>query len=531
MKTLFVVFACLAVIVAGCGTDTKPVGPSAAVAPAAKIVTEETSTPETAASSTPETVLARLKAGGKYTTVSTPLEAFVHAAAAGDSASVASLAEAGINKEGQVRVNVGGSNSVRTALHAAAAGEHLVVVKYLVGQGASVSSTDANSATPLHAAVAAENLAIVKYLVGQGASVNAQDAWGETPLHYAAAYGNSAIVTYLLGQEADVTIASNAGLTPAETADLSAQTVVKADLSRAARAELDSLSIAYTAAAFIDSARTGNLAVVKLFVQSGMSVETVRADTVVIKRPVEPFYSFRGGTVLHVAAGAGELAVVRYLVGQGASLTATTTYGGTALFIAAAAGRLAVVQYLVGQGASLTATTTGGYTPLLIAVRYDHLAVVRYLVGQGASLEGALLLAVSWDHWELVRYLAGQGVSLEATDGYGRTVLHYAASNGHLETVKSLVENGASLTARSTNESYRQFHDRTALHYAAEAGHLAVVQYLVENGADVNARTKGPYVYLYLPPGYPGMTARALASLGGHTEVVAYFDSLDDDDE
>lgn len=250
MKTLFVVFACLAVIVAGCGTDTKPVAPASV--PAAKLATEETSTPETAASSTPETVLTRLKANGKYTTVSTPLEAFVHAAAAGDSASVASLAEAGINKEGQVRVNVGGSNSVRTALHAAAAGEHLVVVKYLVGQGASVSSTDANSATPLHAAVAAENLAIVKYLVGQGASVNAQDAWGETPLHYAAAYGNSAIVTYLLGQEADVTIASNAGLTPAETADLSAQTVVKADLSRAARAELDSLSIAYTAAAFID---------------------------------------------------------------------------------------------------------------------------------------------------------------------------------------------------------------------------------------------------------------------------------------
>ena len=444
MNSLFGILACLAVIVAGCGTDTKPVAPSSA--PAAKIVTEETSTPETAASSTPDSVLARLKAGGKYTTVSTPLEAFVRAATAGDSASVASLAQAGINKEGQVRVTVGGNSSVRTALHAAAAGGHLVVVKYLVGQGASVSSTDANSATPLHAAVTAENLAIVQYLVGQGASVNAKDAWGETPLHYATAYGNSAIVTYLLGQEADVTVASNDGLTVAETADLSSQTAdtadqpsqtaVKADLSRAARAKLGTLGIAYTARAFVDSARTGNLVVVKLFVQSGMSVST----------EVEVIYT-TSQTALHLAAYGGHLAVVKYLVGQRADVNAKNGRDETALHIAATYGYLELVRFLLGQGADVNAAAVGGYYPVAAA----------------DSGWTALHMAASEGRLAVVQCLVGQGADVEARTVYGETALHIAATSGYLEIMQYLVENGADVLA-TANRNW------TVFHYALHSG-------------------------------------------------------------
>ena len=177
----------------GCGERSMPVSPSG------KVVAEETSTPES--------VWAKLKSEGKYSTVGTPLEAFLWAAAGGDSLSVAAFVEAGINKEGQALVIAGGNGRERTALHAAAAGGHLAVVKYLVGQGASISSLDAARATPLHAAVIGENESVVTYLGGQGASMDAQDAAGETPLHYAAAYGNLAIVTYLLSQNSAILLA------------------------------------------------------------------------------------------------------------------------------------------------------------------------------------------------------------------------------------------------------------------------------------------------------------------------------------
>ena len=64
--------------------------------------------------------------------------------------------------------------------------------------------------------------------------------------------------------------------------------------------------IAYTERAFRDSAEAGNLAVVKLFVLAGMSVNT--ADD--------------GRTILHYAASGGSVSVVEYLVGQGLDVNA-----------------------------------------------------------------------------------------------------------------------------------------------------------------------------------------------------------------
>ena len=85
---------------------------------------------------------------------------------------------------------------------------------------------------------------------------------------------------------------------------------------QAARSELGSLGITYREAAFVDAAAVGNLAVVELFVVSGMSVNA-RVDG--------------GSTALHRAASGGHLDVVEYLVGQGAVVNATDDFGYTVL--------------------------------------------------------------------------------------------------------------------------------------------------------------------------------------------------------
>ena len=117
----------------------------------------------------------------------------------------------------------------------------------------------------------------------------------------------------------------------------------------AARAALESLGIEYTAGAFIEAAKVGNLDVVHLFVWAGMDIEAT---------------DHWGDTALHRAASWGRLSVVEFLVGAGASLTATTNGGtSTPLHLAAWWGRLAVVEFLVGAGADVTATTNDGETP------------------------------------------------------------------------------------------------------------------------------------------------------------------------
>ena len=64
------------------------------------------------------------------------------------------------------------------------------------------------------------------------------------------------------------------------------------------------------------------------------------------------------------------------------------------------------------------------------------------------------------------------------------TALILASQNGHLETVKCLVKNGADVNAidKDSNE--------TALIWASRNCHYEIAKYLIENGAYVNANDR-----------------------------------------
>ena len=265
-----------------------------------------------------------------------------------------------------------------------------------------------------------------------------------------------------------------------------------------ARAELTRRGIASTAATFIDSARTGNLEVVKLFVTAGWSVDVSNAEDF---------------TPLRAAAEGGHLAVVQYLVGQGASLEDTTDDSRTLLHYAASGGSLDVVQYLVMQGANVNATDDE-WTLLHEAASGGSLEVVQYLVMQGANVNATtfsyrtpLHAAAEGGHLAVVQYLVMQGANVNATTLYGETLLHYAASGGSLDVVQYLVGQGANLEA--TNDF-----GWTLLHYAAWGGSLEIVEYLVEQGANINATDNS------------GRTAKDYAQEGGHSDVVEYLESV-----
>lgn len=179
MKVLFVVFACLAVVLAGCSTDTKPVGPSAEGAPSAKLATETTLTPEQAR--------AELTRRGVANTAA----AFLDSAGAGNLAVIQLFVQAGLS------VDTASYVSSFTALQHAAWGGQLEVVKYLVERGADVNAENGGGSTALHLAAAYGQLEVVKYLVGQGAIVTATDNRGRTPRSEALVGGHPAVVRYL----------------------------------------------------------------------------------------------------------------------------------------------------------------------------------------------------------------------------------------------------------------------------------------------------------------------------------------------
>ncbi|MBQ2621367.1 MAG: ankyrin repeat domain-containing protein [Thermoguttaceae bacterium] len=80
-----------------------------------------------------------------------------------------------------------------------------------------------------------------------------------------------------------------------------------------------------------------------------------------------------------------------------------------------------------------------------------------------------------------VKTLLERGADVNAKTDSGESVLESAVQSGNFEMVQFLVERGADVNAKDEWGA-------TVLHTAAHSGNLEMVQFLIERGADVNAK-------------------------------------------
>jgi hypothetical protein len=121
-----------------------------------------------------------------------------------------------------------------------------------------------------------------------------------------------------------------------------------------------------------------------------------------------------------------------------------------------------------------------------------------------------LMTAASNGHLDNCRLLIEKGAQVKAKERDGYTPLHYAAHNGRIAIVRLLCDRGADIEARTSSRNWRP--GSQPLHMAVERGHISIVKELIEvRNADINARVDG------------GQTAMRLAQYHGKADMVAYL--------
>lgn len=257
---------------------------------------------------------------------------------------------------------------------------------------------------------------------------------------------------------------------------------------------------------------------------------------------------------LQKASARDNLNIIDLLLRKGAEVDAQTEDEFPALFRAAQTGQTAVLVELLSQRPDLEARDRNGQTPLFVASVKGYANIVELLLARGATVDAqdkdarTPLLALAADKssasaWntgasEVVRLLVSHGSNVNFKDKIGRTPLLWAATNGHYDLVRTLLETGADvfavnnrgrtalhLAVDSTDTTHieeimkillqyqadaRAISDGgwTPLHNAAQKGLTCVVERLLEAGASINARLSN------------GMTALHWAAFNGFEDVV-----------
>ena len=181
-------------------------------------------------------------------------------------------------------------------------------------------------------------------------------------------------------------------------------------------------------------------------------------------------------------------------------------------FEAVESDRPEVVQALLKRGFDPNTPSPDLQPALNLALQKGSLKVAEVLVAWPSvqvnrlnpSDENALMLAALKGHLRLAEQLIARGADINKT---GWTPLHYAATGGHVEVIRLLLEHHAYIDAESPNGT-------TPLMMAAYYGGPKATKLLLEEGADPLLKNQ------------KNLTALDFAYSGPHKEAYEYVQAF-----
>ena len=191
-------------------------------------------------------------------------------------------------------------------------------------------------------------------------------------------------------------------------------------------------------------------------------------------------------TMVHAAASGGHTAVIRALLKRNASFREVNGVNLTAIQLAAQNGHLDVVQLLYYRGANVD------HLCLQHAARAGHTDVVKFLMKIGILDTCMRCDGIFYWLGNKVRYQAGPSYNFKDSHGYiladddyrikCQSALHLAVAEKHTEVVKLL------LSVEDKTIHCKDFTGRTPLHEAIRQNHVEISELLIRSGAEVSQK-------------------------------------------
>jgi len=263
-------------------------------------------------------------------------------------------------------------------------------------------------------------------------------------------------------------------------------------------------------ATLIDAAKAEDVAATRTLLQNHADVNATASD---------------GTTPLHWAVRAENAEMVDLLIRAKANIGAADRYGVTPMYLACSLANAPLAERLLSAGADPNVLDQSGETLLSVATRAHAPSVVAALIEHGANVNAAmqdwkstaLMLAIRENESAIVKMLLDHGADVNArtkvgekparrpagagggshgvgiirsgfpasgsqapTQG-GLTPLLYAARDGRVDMVQSLVAKGAKIELADANGI-------TPLQMAIANENVALARYLLDRGANPNSK-------------------------------------------
>nr|KAG5714471.1 hypothetical protein BaRGS_006917 [Batillaria attramentaria] len=234
-------------------------------------------------------------------------------------------------------------------------------------------------------------------------------------------------------------------------------------------------------------------------IQSGKCRCLSRADE---DMPFEMASNEARKSLLHAAAAAGQVEVVRFLLSKGCNVNKVTNiFSFTSLFLAICQNKREVVTLLLeDKNIDVNIRSRAELnTPLLEAILTRKLHFVDQLLAmplinldiRNFRQESPVIIAARMGHEQLLEKILKAGANTDARDQRGLTALMFAVTYGEKKVTKLLLEHGADINLRSSL-------GETPLLMAVNSGNPVMVQILLEAGANVNDVTDDGFPALML---------------------------------